>query len=227
MLRRPLVDNRDPSPPQLSTPVHDALADPDPRRSSRAPPSCCRCRARRTSSSPRSCMGLDPTAPEMTLLLVMLHTGTMFAVIAYFWRWSRHATYFSSAQGFRTHARPRDHHDGGVTGAVGLVLLQLDQARLLAGGRGQLRGRAPLWQQARLMAAALAAAGVLIVAAARTQGGRRRADVSSSSLDRRGAGAVPAVSRLLALGRHDLDRTHPRPRPPSGRRSSASRSRSC
>ena len=26
-------------------------------------------------------MGLDPTSPEMTLLLVMLHTGTMFAVI--------------------------------------------------------------------------------------------------------------------------------------------------
>src|SRR6204780_4542792 len=33
-------------------------------------------------------MGLDPTSPEMTLLLVMLHTGTMFAVIVYFWkRW--------------------------------------------------------------------------------------------------------------------------------------------
>ena len=30
-------------------------------------------------------MGLDPVRPEMTLLLVMLHTGTMFAVIAYFW----------------------------------------------------------------------------------------------------------------------------------------------
>src|SRR5271168_1326891 len=30
-------------------------------------------------------MGLDPSAPEMTLLLVMLHTGTMFAVMAYFW----------------------------------------------------------------------------------------------------------------------------------------------
>ena len=26
-------------------------------------------------------MGLDPTAPQMTLLLVMLHTGTMFAVM--------------------------------------------------------------------------------------------------------------------------------------------------
>jgi len=33
-------------------------------------------------------MGIDPTSPEMTLLLVMLHTGTMFAVVTYFWtRW--------------------------------------------------------------------------------------------------------------------------------------------
>src|SRR5471030_56427 len=31
-------------------------------------------------------LGLDPSKPEMTLLLVMLHTGTMFAVILYFWR---------------------------------------------------------------------------------------------------------------------------------------------
>src|SRR5579885_1012228 len=31
-------------------------------------------------------MGLDPAAPEMTFLLVMLHTGTMFAVLCYFWR---------------------------------------------------------------------------------------------------------------------------------------------
>src|SRR5277367_5983097 len=35
-------------------------------------------------------MGLDPSNPEMTMLLVMLHTGTMFAVIAYFWNnWKR------------------------------------------------------------------------------------------------------------------------------------------
>ena len=33
-------------------------------------------------------LGLDPAAPEMTLLLVLLHTGTMLAVIIYFWsRW--------------------------------------------------------------------------------------------------------------------------------------------
>ena len=40
-------------------------------------------------------MGLDPTSPEMTLLLVMLHTGTMFAVIFYFWSsWKQ--SFFSS-----------------------------------------------------------------------------------------------------------------------------------
>ncbi len=35
-------------------------------------------------------MGLDPTTPEMTLLLVALHTGTMLAVIVFFQRaWRR------------------------------------------------------------------------------------------------------------------------------------------
>ena len=41
-------------------------------------------------------MGLDPSSPEMVMLLVMLHTGTMFAMIVYFWRgWKR--DYFASA----------------------------------------------------------------------------------------------------------------------------------
>ena len=31
-------------------------------------------------------MGLDPASPSMTLLLVMLHTGTMLAVILFFWK---------------------------------------------------------------------------------------------------------------------------------------------
>ena len=44
-------------------------------------------------------MGLDPTSPEMTLLLVMLHTGTMFAVILYFWKqWK--TSFFASAHTF-------------------------------------------------------------------------------------------------------------------------------
>jgi undecaprenyl-diphosphatase len=41
-------------------------------------------------------MGIDPSKPESTFLLVMLHTGTMFAVIAYFWKsWGR--DYFADA----------------------------------------------------------------------------------------------------------------------------------
>jgi undecaprenyl-diphosphatase len=45
-------------------------------------------------------LGLDPSSPEMTLLLVMLHTGTMIAVIAFFWRqWKR--TYFVSTDAFK------------------------------------------------------------------------------------------------------------------------------
>src|SRR6202167_3692225 len=44
-------------------------------------------------------MGLDPTTPEMTLLLVMLHTGTMLAVIVFFWS-SWKANLFSSQKVF-------------------------------------------------------------------------------------------------------------------------------
>jgi undecaprenyl-diphosphatase len=49
-------------------------------------------------------MKLDPSAPEFTLLLVMLHTGTMFAVIVYFWHaWQR--AFFSSREAFMRFAR--------------------------------------------------------------------------------------------------------------------------
>jgi len=45
-------------------------------------------------------MGLDPSDPSLTFLLVMLHTGTMFAVILYFWRgWRK--SYFASAAAFQ------------------------------------------------------------------------------------------------------------------------------
>src|SRR5580658_3710880 len=46
-------------------------------------------------------MGLDPSRPELTFLLVMLHTGTMFAVIVYFWKaWQE--SYFSSFDRLRS-----------------------------------------------------------------------------------------------------------------------------
>lgn len=104
-------------------------------------------------------MGLDPSAPAMTWLLVMLHTGTMFAVIAFFWR-SWRSTYFESA--------PAGRRNGlhlvlatAATGVVGLGLLQLIKKVLGPSGAGfeieQLFGNT------RLMAAGLACAGVLIL----------------------------------------------------------------
>lgn len=49
-------------------------------------------------------MGLDPTSPEMTLLLVMLHTGTMFAVIFFFWEaWKQN--FFASQKVFLDSAK--------------------------------------------------------------------------------------------------------------------------
>ncbi len=104
-------------------------------------------------------MGLDPTAPSMTLLLVALHTGTMFAVIAYFWRqWQ--ATYFSSAQAFRTNAA-RIVVASAATGAVGLALLRLIPI-VLGADRASFEIE-HLFGDARLIATGLAAAGLMIV----------------------------------------------------------------
>jgi len=45
-------------------------------------------------------MGLNPISPGMTLLLVMLHTGTMFAVLIYFWQsWKK--CFFQSGRSFK------------------------------------------------------------------------------------------------------------------------------
>jgi undecaprenyl-diphosphatase len=46
---------------------------------------------------------INPSSPEMTLLLAMLHTGTMFAVIVYFWKaWK--ASIFASKDVFQQQA---------------------------------------------------------------------------------------------------------------------------
>jgi undecaprenyl-diphosphatase len=108
-------------------------------------------------------MGLDPTAPQMTLLLVMLHTGTMFAVIVYFWK-SWQATFFASRVALRVNAT-RIVLATAVTGLVGLVLLQLIKL-IVAGGSPDFEIES-LFGNARLMAAALAAAGVLIILSSR------------------------------------------------------------
>ncbi|MBF0485064.1 MAG: undecaprenyl-diphosphate phosphatase [Candidatus Omnitrophica bacterium] len=40
-------------------------------------------------------MGFDPASPSMTFFLVMLHTGTMFAVIVFFWKAWKDTLFFS------------------------------------------------------------------------------------------------------------------------------------
>jgi undecaprenyl-diphosphatase len=108
-------------------------------------------------------MGIDPTAPAMTLLLVMLHTGTMFAVIVYFrkeWR----AAYFSSVQAMLQNGAFLFY----ATLATGVVGLGLQAAiKHLVSHNAPDFEIENLFGNARLMAGALAAAGILIIASSR------------------------------------------------------------
>jgi undecaprenyl-diphosphatase len=116
-------------------------------------------------------MGLDPTTPSMTLLLVALHTGTMFAVIVYFWReWK--STYFSFGPEFRRNAIWIVLATA-ATGVVGLALLKL--LPVLLGLDPKSFEVEQLFGNPRLIAGALAAAGVLIAVSgllARSRSGR-------------------------------------------------------
>lgn len=105
-------------------------------------------------------LGLDPTAPELTLLLVMLHTGTMFAVIVYFWK-SWRATYFGPARGLRTNATHLVIATL-ATGVVGLLLLVALRHWAAKNGAADFEVE-QLFGNLRLIAAALAAAGILII----------------------------------------------------------------
>jgi undecaprenyl-diphosphatase len=106
-------------------------------------------------------MGLDPASPPMTLLLVMLHTGTMVAVIIYFWpQWRR--AYFHSAPAFKSFA-------GLVivatvlTAAVGWIIIKIvEHTALRAVPHSEIEN---LFGHLEFIAPALAAAGLLILTA--------------------------------------------------------------
>ncbi len=119
-------------------------------------------------------MGLDPTTPQMTLLLVMLHTGTMFAVICYFWKQWRN-TYFQSADALKRIVFLLIVATV-LTGAIGEGLIKAIEKFGFPGSEHaeveQLFGRLDL------IAPALAAAGILIVIAGIFQ--RRRPFAGSS-----------------------------------------------
>jgi undecaprenyl-diphosphatase len=121
-------------------------------------------------------LGLDPTAPELTLLLVMLHTGTMFAVIVYFWS-SWRQTYFSSGVAFRSNAL-KVVVATIATAVVGLALQGLIK-HLFAANASDFEIES-LFGNTRLMACALALAGVLIITAS-FAGKPRTEEISGAS----------------------------------------------
>jgi undecaprenyl-diphosphatase len=143
-------------------------------------------------------MKLDPSDPKNTFLLVMLHTGTMFAVLVYFWpRW-RALFQAQSADGneeaplsgrrFLTFVVVAT----AVTGALGLMLKVLIEKvileRLLGHPEGEVRN---LFKELPLIGAALLVAGILIVIA-----GRRRTDGNAGTLDKRSSIWIGLVQAL-------------------------------
>ena len=106
-------------------------------------------------------MGLDPASPQMTLLLVMLHTGTMFAVIAFFWK-SWKETCFSSAKAFKRFAVLVIWATV-LTGIVGEVLKKIIEKTLFHdAAKAEIE---QLFSHLELIAPALGAAGLLILIA--------------------------------------------------------------
>jgi undecaprenyl-diphosphatase len=137
-------------------------------------------------------MGLDPSAPSMTLLLVMLHTGTMFAVIVYFWkRWRQ--LYFKSIGTFKRIAVLIVLATA-LTGLLGEILIKLIEKY----GFGNSAGAEveQLFSHLELIAPALAAAGVLILVAGFKERQQVRSPRSGVVIGPRQAGLIGAVQGL-------------------------------
>jgi undecaprenyl-diphosphatase len=107
-------------------------------------------------------LGKNPSSPEMTLLLVMLHTGTMFAVIVYFWRaWKK--SLFASWDVFKQQAI-RLVIASALTAAVAYPLIKGIEKYLQRSGNPDAEIE-QIFGNLALIAGALAAAGVLILVA--------------------------------------------------------------
>jgi undecaprenyl-diphosphatase len=101
-------------------------------------------------------MGMDASSPEMTLLLIMLHTGTMFAVIVYFWKQWR-AAYFETVEAFLQSAWLVILATA-ITGVIGEGLVKIIEHLTHADVE-------QLFDHLELIAPALAAVGILILIA--------------------------------------------------------------
>lgn len=107
-------------------------------------------------------LGLNPSSPEMTFLLVMLHTGTMFAVLVYFWpRWKK---LLSKGNPRRWDFVRMVIYSTAATGMIGLGLVYLIEKYLIkflsAGGSGSVED---IFGNTYIIGAALGAVGILIV----------------------------------------------------------------
>lgn len=92
-------------------------------------------------------MNIDPSSPKMTFFLVMLHTGTMFAVLIYFWpRWKKLDFNFLKSVVLATF----------VTGVLGLMIKYMMEHML--GHEIEM-----LFKSLPLMACALFCVGLLII----------------------------------------------------------------
>jgi undecaprenyl-diphosphatase len=134
-------------------------------------------------------MGLDPSTPQMTLLLVMLHTGTMFAVIAYFWNeWKQ--TYFSSSDAFNRFV-VRIIYATALTAIIGEALNKaIEHTLFKSAPKAQIED---LFGRLDLVAPALACAGVLILIAGLREKKVEAAvtqEAATKSLTRRSSGNV-------------------------------------
>ncbi|HZL37289.1 MAG TPA: undecaprenyl-diphosphate phosphatase [Tepidisphaeraceae bacterium] len=136
-------------------------------------------------------MGLDPSSPPFTLMLLMLHTGTMFAVIVYFWRaWKR--AFFSSREVFEGFVQ-NILIATAITGVLGLALKFIIEGYMHHRHPGAQKAEIEqLFKHLELLAGALAAAGVLILyAGLASRHGPGRDNITTS--DSIAIGAIQAL----------------------------------
>jgi undecaprenyl-diphosphatase len=116
-------------------------------------------------------MGRDPSAPEMTFLLVMLHTGTMFAVLFYFWpRWRKLLSNSPGGRTGRLYLPLMVLLATAVTGVVGLGLTYFIEKLIFERWLGREKGEVEeLFKYLPLVAGALFAVGLLIIVAGRRE----------------------------------------------------------
>jgi len=138
-------------------------------------------------------LGLDPSSPPMTLLLVMLHTGTMFAVIVYFWRqWLN--TYFASGPAFKAFA-VRVIIATALTAVIGELIIKIIEMTLLRNvPHSEIED---LFSHLEFIAPALAAAGVIILAAGLHENRKSaRSPAATNDLTLRQSGLIGMVQGL-------------------------------